>query len=533
MKTLLITVLLCCTALAAQMIDSWNWTTSGGGNGWDYGNAVTVDTSGNIYVAGSFSLAASFGNQTWTTTDENDWDIFVGKLDPNGNWLWTARAGRYGQDKATGIALDADGNIYVCGTFSGTVYFGGHLLSSVAQDVFVARLSSSGTWEWAVRAGGAAYDVAYGICVSGGSIRVTGYYHGPATYGTTYLGGNSLDAFVFCLDLSGNWLWAVRGGGAGSEKALGICGDSDGNSWITGSFDSSLATFGTTTLITSGSNDIFVAKLDAAGNWLWASSAGGSSAYDCGNGISIAGEGACYVTGNFGDTATFGTAGTVTAITPPDFFAAKISEDGQWLWARGNGGGSFDVGSAVSTDQFGNCCITGSFSGAPVFDTTTLISSGISNLYVTLLSPTGDWLWAVNAASSASIFGLSVASITGGFLITGAYLYESAQFGTDVLSNSGLCDVYIARLETTLAPALPLAPQNLAISIGGTAVHLSWDPVINDTYGQTVNIDHYVILSSDDPEGVFGSVSISYENSWTGSVNSHNRHFYKVKAIAP
>ena len=100
------------------------------------------------------------------------------------------------------------------------------------------------------------------------------------------------------------WQWAVRAGGTDYEESISIATDSQGNQYITGMFDE-IATFGSHTLTTSGGGDIFVAKLDASGNWLWAVRAGGTE-NDWGLFITVDGADNAYVTGYFQNTATFG-----------------------------------------------------------------------------------------------------------------------------------------------------------------------------------------------------------------------------------
>ncbi len=140
-------------------------------------------------------------------------------------------------------------------------------------------------WSWAERAGGSSNDYGYGIAVdSSGNAFVTGYFRGSsADFGSTTLNSSGAsDVFVAKLDSSGNWLWAERAGGSSADYGSGIAVDSSGNAYVTGFFRSPSADFGSTTLNSSGAYDVFVAKLDSSGNWLWAERAGGSSNEDYG-----------------------------------------------------------------------------------------------------------------------------------------------------------------------------------------------------------------------------------------------------------
>ncbi|HOL33357.1 MAG TPA: SBBP repeat-containing protein, partial [Candidatus Syntrophosphaera thermopropionivorans] len=222
-------------------------------------------------------------------------------------WLWAQKAGGTGEDSGHSIAVDASGNSYVTGGFEGTAIFGSTTLeSSGSQDIFVTKLDNRGNWLWAKKAGGTDSDYGYGIAVdaSGNSYVIGCFYSATATFGSTTLTGNGYNnIFVAKLDSSGNWLWAKNAKESPYDYGHGIDVDASGNSYVTGYFYNSV-TFGSTTLTSSGGADIFVAKLDSSGNWLWANNAGGTSD-ECGNGIAVDDSGNSYVTGYFYDSATF------------------------------------------------------------------------------------------------------------------------------------------------------------------------------------------------------------------------------------
>ncbi len=138
----------------------------------------------------------------------------------------------------------------------------------------IALFAQNEDWFWAKKAGGTSNESGKSIAVDdNGNSYVTGYFYGSATFGTTTLSGSGI--FVAKMDSNGNWLWAKQAGGLYSGYSYGIAVDANGNSYVTGYFSGS-ATFGTTTLTSSSEyySDIFVAKLDSSGNWLWAKQAG-------------------------------------------------------------------------------------------------------------------------------------------------------------------------------------------------------------------------------------------------------------------
>ncbi len=252
----------------------------------------------------------------------------MAKLDSAGKFVWVVSAGGVSYDCGYDISTDSAGNSYVTGRFSGTVTFGNTTLTTSGRrkHVFVAKLDSVGKFVWAVSAGGLAYHVGYSIAVDSlGNSYVTGSFVGTATFGDTPLVSSEglLNSFVAKLDSSGKFVWVVP---AGAGSASGISMDSSGNSYVTGDFKGT-ATFGSTTLTSKGSRDIFVAKLGSGGKFVWAVS-GGGILDDYGGSIDVDSAGNSYVVGIFEGTATLGST-TLTSKGGFDIFVAKLDSGGK------------------------------------------------------------------------------------------------------------------------------------------------------------------------------------------------------------
>jgi len=351
---------------------NWLWAKQAGGADYDEGKSIAVDANGNCYITGSFRGSATFGTTTLTSSSWDD--IFVAKLDNNGNWLWVKQAGGwYYDDYGFGIAVDANGNSYVTG--------------SSDWDIFVAKLDSNGYWFWTKQAGGTGTDMGFGIAVdANGNSYVTGNFTGSATFGTTTLtSSGDYDIFVAQLDSFGNWLWAKKAGGTNYDWCNSIAVDTNGNSYVTGDFRGS-ATFGSTILTSDSDNyeEILIAKLDSNGNWLWAKQAGGIG-NDEGYGITVDANGNSYITGCFySSSATFGNT-TLTSSGYNNIFVAKLDSNGNWLWAKQAGGAIDDCGYDIALDANGNSYVTGFFMESANFGTSTLTSSGDRDIFVAKL----------------------------------------------------------------------------------------------------------------------------------------------------
>ena len=399
---LCIAVLFMTSAVLTAQVPQWQWAKQAGGSGWDESCSISVSANGNSYVTGSFSGTATFGADTLTSIVGGH-DIFVAKFDADGNWQWAKQAVGAGADYdyGNGISLDADGNSYVTGYFEGTATFGTTTITSSGDDdVFVAKIDADGNWQWAKQAGGSKDDRCYGISVDAdGNSYVTGGFKATAYFGAftlTSSGTYNVDIFVAKLDTDGNWQWAKQAVGAEfvTSRGQGISVSANGNSYVTGYFMGT-ATFGTTTLTSSGTYDVdvFVAKIDTDGNWLWAKQAGGSN-NDRGYAISVSANGNSYVTGFFSGTATFGTT-TLTSIGGDDVFVAKFDTDGNWQWVKQAGGTDWETGYGISVDANGNSYVTGYFYDIAVFGADTLTSTGSSDqdIFVGKMDADGNWQW--------------------------------------------------------------------------------------------------------------------------------------------
>ncbi|MCK9610989.1 MAG: SBBP repeat-containing protein [Candidatus Cloacimonas sp.] len=457
-KTFIFFILvLCSVALFAQNVD-WLWAKKAGGTSYDSSSSIAVDANGNSYITGYFYGSATFGTTTLTSSGGSD--IFVAKLDINGNWLWAKKAGGTDFDFGNSIAVDANGNSYVTGYFSGSANFGTTTLTSSSEyytEIYVAKLDINGNWLWANKAGGTGWDYGYGIAVdANGNSYVTGAFAESAIFGTTTLTSNGgSDIFVAKLDSSGNWLWAKQAGGTDYDDGYGIVVDINGNSYVTGIFYSSNCSFGSTTLTSSGGSDIFVAKLDINGNWLWAKQAGGTSG-DSGNGIAVDANGNSYITGGFKESATFGTTTlTSSGYYDYDIFVTKLDIDGNWLWAKQAGGTGDEGSNSIAVDANGNSYITSGFEESVNFGTTTLTSSGYLDIFVAKIDHNGNWLWAKQAGGAIDDCGYGIAlDANGNSYVTGVFM-ESANFGTTTLTSSGDRDIFVAKLEEVNSISLP------------------------------------------------------------------------------
>jgi hypothetical protein len=371
------------------------WAKSIGENSCDEkGYCCSADANGNVFITGIFACpTVTFGTTILTNVNPGYTDVFIAKYDAAGNALWARSAGGTYSDDGMSVSTDPNGNVFMTGDFQVSINFGTLTLTNAGNyGFFIAKYDASGNLLWADSAGGSSADVGYSVSSdSNGNVFATGFFQSNLiTFGTTTLSnaGNG-DMFIVKYDAGGNVLWANSVGGGYSDLGYSVSSDFSGNVFVTGFFRSPTIIFGTTVLTnqdnTGNSQDIFIAKYNAAGNLLWAKSAGGSAS-DAGSCISIDANGNVFMAGRFqSPTIIFGTTtltnADITGYTQ-DIFIVKYDASGNMLWAKSAGGTSDDDGKSVSTDMNGNVFMTGMFqSPAITFGTTTLTNIGAASVY--------------------------------------------------------------------------------------------------------------------------------------------------------
>jgi hypothetical protein len=340
------------------------------------------------------------------------------------NFEWAKSfGGSYSHNGSYSVTVDGSGNVYTIGYFGGTADFDPssntfNLTSSGGTDIFISKLDASGNFVWAKKIGGTGNDYGRYICTDpSGNLCITGYFENSAdfdpnagTFTLTSAGYN--DIFILKLDADGNFIWAKSIGGAGLDKSYSIATDGLGNVYTTGSFQNTIdfdPGVGVFNLTPIGNADIFVCKLDANGNFVWAKNMGGSS-YDEGNSIDVDNAGNVYVTGYFYGTADFDPTSGVFNMTAPgaysDIFISKFDTGGNFIWAKQIGGAKDEVSYSINVDLPGYIHISGSFENTVDFDPGTsvfnLTSVGFLDMFVVKLDNNGNLVWAKQMGGSAN-----------------------------------------------------------------------------------------------------------------------------------
>ncbi len=408
------------------------WAKGFGNTGRDNGRAVSVDSQDRIAVGGIFSDEVSFGGKQ--KLKATGIDGYVAVFSQDGAHQWAFRVGGSGDDVVSAVAFDAKGNLYFAGWFSGSMVVGGTTVVSVgADDVFVAKLTPTGDLAWLRSFGGLDVDAADALAVTkSGDVIVTGVFRQTMKLGDTLLtSAGRADIFVARLDGAGKFIWSVRMGGIGLDYArdLAILGR---DIIFLGEFSGTLR-FASGPIRSRGDRDVLLCRFDPNGKHVWAKGFGGlfpELAY----GLAIDPAGHIVLSGSYYDEISFGGPNHKSA-GEADIFLARFTYNGTYQWSKSYGSSRMDAGLGVGTDGFGNIVATGFFQEKVDFGQGKLSSAGNKDMYLMKLSPLGKTLWTQRYGGSDHDQGraLSIDS-KGRTIVTGTFRFD-VDFGKVTLRS--------------------------------------------------------------------------------------------------
>jgi hypothetical protein len=521
MKKVLLAASLSLASIAAQAQGAkFEWVKGMGGTGNESGNAMTLDSAGNVYTTGNFSGTVTFDASNTITSKGNN-DVFVTKHNTSGTIVWAIQIGGLSDDLVRGIAVDKS-YVYITGNYNQTCDFDPsstatyNYTSRGIGDIFVAKYElSTGNIVWAKSMGGVSSDLGFGIAVDkDGYVYTTGNYAGSCDFnpGATVTNLTSLglsDIFISKLDKDGNFEWAKSIGSIGSDGGVSITLDQDANPIIGGAFSWTVdfdPSAGTSNLTSLGSNDIFVTKFNSMGLMQWVKQIGGTgneyleflTTDKWGNALYTCRyeNGADFDPG----AATFNLSGTGRVAV------SKLRNNGDFVWAKKLGStATAERPKCVAVDTFGSVYTVGEFDGTSDFDpgvgTANLVSAGGTDIFVSKLDSNGAYNWAVSFSEPSSLTGNGVIVANDGSVYTTGAFAGTCDFepssATLSLISAGANDIFVHKLNQ--------CNINKTTTLTGNTISAN---MIGATY-QWVNCPSYTAIS--------GATSQNYTPTTSGS----------------
>ncbi|MCX6350245.1 MAG: SBBP repeat-containing protein, partial [Bacteroidetes bacterium] len=371
-----------------------------GGSSFDFSRRLITDVSGNMYVLGAFTDSITFdkAGTKITLAGAGDYDYFLAKYDCQRNFVWARSMGSSQNDLATywgaGLAVDKSGNVYITASFQDKINFE----------------TTSGS--------------------SAISLTAKGEY----------------DIFFAKYDANGKALWATLAGGTGTDESSAMKMDADGKILICGEFNNTtyfLDTKGNSTALkSSGHRDVFIAKYNDDGSLNWVKSYG-DTAEDVVNGMEMDKAGNIFITGNYGYGATQISFGSLSLKNSGGMgmFIAKLDSKGSALWLQGSGENSDENGADITTDDFGNVYLTGSYntSAKPSSadgKTLSISAKGDQDIFTAKYDAQGNLIWLQTTGGTEDDMPYKTVLKDNSIYIAGTFI-SSFSFGGSSLSSAG------------------------------------------------------------------------------------------------
>jgi len=370
-------------------------TTSFGAGGWDV-YVVKLDASGNLQVTKTIGGPKNEeGNSLIQTSDggyaiagytesfgAGQLDVYVIKLDANGNLQWTKTIGGPGGEIGHSLIQTSDGGYAIAGY---TYFFG-----AGEWDVYVVKLDANGNLQWTKTIGGPEDEEGYSLIqTSDGGYAIAGY--------TYSFGAGKEDIYVVKLDANGNLQWTKTIGGPESDWSSSLIQTSDGG----------YAIAGYTKSFSVGGADVYVVKLDANGNLQWTKTIGGPAS-EIGYSLIQTSDGGYAITGTTSSDELAAYFGPAEA----DIYVVKLDANGNLQWTKTIGGPEHDRGLSLIQTSNGGYVIAGY---------TKSFGAGEADVYVVKLDKNGNACCAVSQTSqvgSGGRLGSATPSIGGGGKLT-------------------------------------------------------------------------------------------------------------------
>lgn len=484
MKAFLLFLLLSLAFKSVAQVQLWGVCTQS--DFTNESTAMGFDSDNNLYVTGYLTGESAFAANVTFNSAQGNGDIYVAKYSPSGALLWVKKFGGPMSDRANDLKVDNNGDILVSGQFFGTVDFGGITLQSVSnsKDIFLIKMNPQGDVLWALSEGGSLGDNMYALAVDAqNNILLTGQFAGAATIaGQTFnsvinpdLSAPSYDLFVSKYDSNGNPLWAIHGAAKYEDRGMALGADAQNNIYLAGQFSDTLQLAGQT-FNNAGYNTGFIAKLSPNGTIQWFNRISGGMVlpYD----LVVGSDNQITICGDFlGNLMHHGTNGLQTLTNDFDrkVFVSTVNGAGQVLWQRALGSDNEISARGISRDGNNQLYVTGHFRCALTelqqSNTALFNSVGFRDIY----------LWTLNAAGSS----LQTKQM-GGKKNDYAYDIQVNSYGQPFICGSYIENLFIPNTDNFFQ-LFTQNNFSLSSSLHGTYYHFFGDQSANSFVSNALN----------------------------------------------
>jgi hypothetical protein len=367
--------------------------------GWNVqGRGAATDGAGAVSCAGTFSGTVSLGGASLVASGI---DVFVAKLDGDGNHIWSGAYDATAPPTVTAVACAPAGDTYVAGNLpkGGTIDFGGGPIGTTFGDMWAVRFDPNGNHVWSATYGrGQIQD----IDATDAAVAFAVRNNGPVDFGGGPLGASGTQAIAAVLTPAGDHVWSDEYGDGSFQEAREVgllpTGELVFLAAVQGTID-----FGGGGLAADASADLALAKFDASGGHLWsriehATFGSPSILY---TGMDVTDAGAIAITGEFSGSLSFG--GGTFSSTLLDIFVGRFDSTGNHVWSTSFGSAADETGMSVWFAPSGDLVLAGTYGGAALdLGGGALPWVGGRDAFVASIGPGGTHLWSRGFGTTSS-----------------------------------------------------------------------------------------------------------------------------------
>lgn len=363
-------------------------------------NGMAIDKKDNVYLAAKFFDDFKYDDKILSPVGGED--ILILKYNNSGKLLWALSAGGEDTDNALAIAVSPSGGIYAAGNFVKTATFGKISKQSSGEDyhdIFVAKISEAGAWEWVKTFGNEESETVFGLQVdSKENIYLAGNFTNSLQMDSVEL-STSYDApafFLAKLKSNGKTDWAIPIKLVSDGYINKLVLNHKEQPAIAGNFDVEMFIDTELIMLSNGDWDGFVCQFDNKGYALWAKTFGDDST-DSVNDMVCDKEGNLYITGNFNHMITLDK--ELYSGDYANIMVAKISPAGNWVWSNACGGDYGNYSVALTLKPNGNVLMGGNFSTSMIMGDVEITDTGDDGLFIAETNKDGVWQTLLGAAA--------------------------------------------------------------------------------------------------------------------------------------
>ncbi|MBI3141725.1 MAG: PKD domain-containing protein [Bacteroidetes bacterium] len=412
----------------------------------------TVDPMGNNYFVGNFTGSVDIGTYTLSASNQ---DVYVAMVGDTGKVEWAIKLGGTNAEQAYRIAIDDSQNVYVTGSFLGAYNDGRKTFSNGGSyDGFLTKINAVGQVQWTVVATGTNIQIGKGVATDkSGYVYWFGDYLGSSDVAGTSISaaGSSYDVYLAKLNLDGKPIRVGAYGGNSLDQAFQL---SVHKKWVyvTGTFTSSNFKIGSKTISTSGSYDVYLARLDTALSLSWLMKGGGSSIDGVGA-LHASKDGSVLITGFY--LQAFAMGGKSISGGWYDCYAARVEANGSVSYIQNMTSSGFSQNinpTGIYGDAKGNMYVGGRFTSSMKVSTTTYTPKGGYDAFVLMFNKNGAFGWWNQGGGNNNDMAVGLGMDSLGYYYLGGYYSSSTKFGNHSLSGSGSTNNFAAKGTPPLNP---------------------------------------------------------------------------------